>query len=321
MTTEWDEIEHIRLGETELEISPLGVGTWAWGDRLIWGYDEGKEDHQKAARAFEATLAGGINFLDTAELYGFGHSEELVGQFIAQHTARERLVVTTKFFPYPWRWTRRSVLRALRGSLERLGLSRVGLYLIHHPWPPMRLDTWAEALADAVEEGLTRAVGVSNYSREQMCRTQEILARRGVELSANQVKYNLLERAPERNGLLETCRALGVTLIAYSPLEMGILTGKYTPEEPPPGVRGFLYNREKLGRAQRLVEHMREIGAAHGDRTAAQVALNWVICKGAVPIPGARLARHAAQNAEALGWRLTAEDVATLDELSARVNA
>ncbi len=308
--------EQVALGPTEIRISPLGIGTWAWGDRLFWGYGRGYTDADLQA-AFGTSLEAGINFFDTAEVYGRGQSERLLGRFI--RAAGQPVVVATKFFPYPWRLRRRSLPRALLGSLERLGMGQVALYQIHWPFPPVSIETWVDALADVVEAGLTRAVGVSNYNLEQMRRAHDVLAHRGVPLASNQVEYSLLKRGPEHTGLLDTCRELGVTLIAYSPLAQGLLTGKYTPENPPPGVRGRRYRKGVLARIQPLVGLLREIGQAHGGKTPAQVAINWVICKGAVPIPGAKNARQARENAAALGWRLTDDEVAALDEASGKV--
>ncbi len=310
--------ERIPLGPTDLRISPIGIGTWAWGDRIWWGYGRGYTDADLRA-AFQASLEAGIHFFDTAEVYGLGRSERLLGRFIRE--AGRPVVVATKFFPFPWRLGRRSLLRALRGSLKRLGMQQVDLYQIHWPFPPVPIETWMDALADAMEAGLVRAVGVSNYSVEQMQKAHEALARRGVPLASNQVEYSLLQRGPERNGLMALCRELKVTLIAYSPLGMGLLTGKYTPERPPAGLRGRRLGRQRLIQAQPLVGLLREIGQAHGGKTPAQVALNWVICKGAVPIPGAKNARQAEDNAAAAGWRLTEEEIVALDEASDRIAA
>jgi pyridoxine 4-dehydrogenase len=126
------------------------------------------------------------------------------------------------------------------------------------------------------------------------------------------VRFNLLDRRPERTGLLAACRKMGVTLVAYSPLAQGMLTGKYTPGNPPPGTRGFM-SRRKLVAVQPLLALMREIGEAHGGKTCSQIALNWLVCKGTVPIPGAKNARQAEQNAGALGWRLTDEEIGQLE--------
>lgn len=315
--TQLPQVETVPLGETEVHVPPLGIGTWAWGDRLFWGYGRSYTEADLQA-AFETCLEAGINFFDTAEVYGRGESERLLGRFIRM--AGRPVVVATKFLPYPWRLRRGSLIRALSGSLRRLGMKQVDLYQIHWPFPPVSIETWMAALADAVEAGLTRAVGVSNYNVEQMRRAHVALSQRGIPLASNQVEYSLLKRAPERNGLLDTCRELNVTLIAYSPLAQGLLTGKYTPENPPPGVRRRRYSRERLARIQPLVNLLREIGAAHGGKTPAQVAINWVICKGAVPIPGVKNERQARQNIGALGWRLSEEEVQVLDEASEEVD-
>jgi aryl-alcohol dehydrogenase-like predicted oxidoreductase len=290
----------------------LGIGTWAWGDRWFWQYGSSYTEADVEA-AFRASLEGGVHLFDTAELYGWGTSEKLLGRFLAD-TGRPVQVIA-KFLPVPWRLTRSSLLRALRASLERLGLEHVDLYLVHHPWPPVSVQTWMEALADAVEAGLARHVGISNYNLARMERAQEALARRGVPLAANQVQYSLLHRAPERNGLLAACQARGVRLIAYSPLGQGLLTGKYTPEDPPPGVRRWIYGRDRLERVQSLVGLLRAIGEAHS-KTPVQVALNWTIAKGTLPIPGAKDRRQAGENAGAAGWRLTDDEVDRLDAAS-----
>ncbi|MEK7326655.1 MAG: aldo/keto reductase [Chloroflexota bacterium] len=309
----------IHLGQTNLRISALGIGAWQWGDRFFWGYGQSYTDADLQA-AFAETLNAGINFIDTAELYGPWTSERKLGEFIRTSATREKVVVATKFFPFPWRLRRGDLVRALRQSLKRLGLPQVDLYQTHRPSPPVPVETWMEAMADAVGDGLTRSVGVSNYSADQMKRSHDTLARRGIPLASNQVEYSLLNRLPERNGVLATCRELSVTLIAYSPIAKGILSGKYTPGRLPPGLRAMRYNREYLARVQPLIGLVKEIGEAHG-KTPSQVALNWLICKGAVPIPGAKNVRQAQENAGALGWRLSESEIAALDKASDSVNS
>jgi aryl-alcohol dehydrogenase-like predicted oxidoreductase len=311
-----DPIETIQLGKTDVRVTPLGIGTWQWGDSMMWGYGKGYAEGEIQA-AFDASRATGITFFDTAEMYGFGKSERFLGIFI--RAGGQPAIVATKFFPVPWRLGKGSLLRALRGSLNRLGMQQVDLYQIHFPLPPVPIDTWMDGLADAVQAGLTRAVGVSNYNVEQTRRAHAALAKRGVPLASNQVEYSLLKRDPERTGLLELCQELGVTLIAYSPLAKGLLTGKYTPENPPVGTRGRLFRPDYLARIQPMIGLLREIGAGHQGKNPNQVALNWLICKGALPIPGAKNARQAQENAGALGWRLTTDEVAALDAASDRV--
>src|SRR5262249_43902708 len=158
-----------------------------------------------------------------------------------------------------------------------------------------------------------KTVGVSNYNVDQTRRAHAALAKRGVALASNQVEYSLLERSPERTGLLKLCNELGVTLIAYSPLAMGMLSGKYTPDNPPKGTRGRQYNPQHLARIQPVISLLREIGQAHGGKTTSQVSLNWLICKGTLPIPGVRNIRQLQDNVGALGWRLTSDEVTALD--------
>jgi len=302
----------IAIGATDLRTIPMGLGTWQWGDSFVWGYGKGYSAPDVKA-AFETALASGITFYDTAEMYGFpGHtSEKLLGEYAQSN--RQKLILATKFLPLPWRFVKGQLISALRDSVKRLRVQQVDLYQIHWPSPPAPVERWADALADAVQRGLTRAVGVSNYSAEQMRRSHEVLAKRGVSLATNQVEYSLLERAPERNGLLAACQELNITLIAYSPLAKGLLTGKYTPENQPAGARARMFPVEYLGKIQPLLARMREIGTAHGGKSPAQVALNWTICKGALTIPGAKNVRQAQENLGALGWRLTGDEVATLE--------
>jgi aryl-alcohol dehydrogenase-like predicted oxidoreductase len=200
------QLDLIPLGTTDLRVTPLGLGIWQWGDTMMWGYGKGYGEADLKP-VFESTLAAGINFIDTAETYGRGRSERLLGQFMRETpAARDQLVLATKFAPLPWRLSPGRLLHALRESLNRLGLSQVDLYQIHFPYSPVAVEMWMEALADAVEAGLTRAVGVSNFSPSQTVRAYAALARRGVPLASNQVEYNLLNRKPETSGLIKVCR-------------------------------------------------------------------------------------------------------------------
>jgi aryl-alcohol dehydrogenase-like predicted oxidoreductase len=174
-----------------------------------------------------------------------------------------------------------------------------------------------DEFAAAVELGLIGAVGVSNYSPDQMKRAAAALAKHGIHLAVNQVEYSLVRREPERSGLLGLCQEMNVTLIAYRPLASGLLTGKYTPGHmPPPGRRSLTVSRADVARVQPVVALLRQIGETHGGKTPGQVALNWLIAKGALPIPGAKNLAQMQSNAAALGWQLTQAEVAALDALS-----
>lgn len=295
-----------------LDAVEMGLGAWAWGDRFFWQYGHGYSD-EDIADAFQTSLTVGINLVDTAEIYGSGRSEYLLGKFIK--TAKQPVLVATKFFPMPYRLTKNSIVGALRRSLERLGLDRVDLYQLHWPSPVIPNENYVEGLALAVQAGLTRTVGVSNYNMKQMQMAQNILSKHGIPLASNQVEYHLLDRKVERSGLLERCLETGVRLIAYSPLAQGLLTGKYSTETPPPGARGRKY-AGVLKELPALLEVMTEIGKGHGEKTPAQVALNWVICKGGLPIPGAKTGKQADQNRGAIGWKLSPEEVKALDATS-----
>ena len=303
----------VSLGTTDIKVAPVGLGTWAWGDTTVWSYGKGYNDDD-IKEAFNVSINNGIHFIDTAEIYGKGKSEELIGTFLKATEADT--VIATKFMPYPWRVTKNSLREALMKSLKRLQFDRVDLYQTHWPFPPVPVKRWMDAMADAVDDGLVKAVGVSNYSKDQMLRASEQLAKRNIRLASNQVEYSLWRRRPETSGLIDTCNELGVTLIAYSPLAMGMLTGKYSPANPPPGIRGKRYGRNKLVRLEKLTGLMRELGENHNGKSPAQVALNWLICKGSVPIPGAKNAEQAEHNAGALGWKLSDEEVHLLDRES-----
>lgn len=291
----------------------MGLGTWAWGKGVVWGFGKGYDD-KDLRETFQASLRAGIRLVDTAEVYGDGESEIFVGRFLKENPG-EKVYVATKFAPLPYRFRTSALLKALKASLSRLGLPSVDLYQMHWPSPPRSIKAWMEPLAQAVKEGLAKQVGVSNFSRDQMLRAQDALAARSVPLASNQMQYSLVRRKQELNGLLEECLKTQVRFIAYSPLGMGMLSGKYSPQHPPSGPRRLFYWGQ-LGRIQTLVEKLKELGMAHGGKTVNQVALNWVICKGALPIPGAKNAAQTAENAGALGWRLNPAEVAELDEAS-----
>ena len=295
-------------------IGGVGVGTWAWGDKSIWGYGKGYSDAD-LREAFTTAVASGATFFDTAELYGFGKSERLLGEFVTGSNAP--VAIATKYFPVPWRFGKRSVLSALRRSLERLNRPSVELYQVHWPFHILSIRAMMAALAEARALGLTKAIGVSNYNTHQMQKAFDALSPLNVSLRSNQVEFSLLHRAPEKNGLLRLCRELNVTLIAYSPLAMGMLTGKYSAGNLPTGFRRLRYGRLDFRQFGILLGLIRDIGEGHGRKSCGQVALNWILAKGAVPIPGAKNGRQAAENAGASGWSLTRAEVDALDEASA----
>jgi len=299
----------------ELNIAPLGVGAWAWGTTRLWGY--GKEyNRSDVGRAFLASMAEGVTLFDTAEMYGNGASERITGEILRDGAFEGTPVIATKFAPLPYRLSARSLLKAVDKSLERLGIETIDLYQIHFPNPIFKINGLMDALAETVKAGKVRRVGVSNYGADQMKRAHDRLASHGVSLASNQVEYSLLQRAPETNGVLEACRDLGVTLIAYSPIAKGLLTGKYGPggDRPSGLVRrmGRAFGEQNLKKIEPVLNILREIGEAH-NKQPAQVALNWLITqRSTFPIPGAKNELQARQNAGALGWEMTGEEAEKL---------
>jgi aryl-alcohol dehydrogenase-like predicted oxidoreductase len=299
----------------EMNVAPLGVGAWAWGSTRLWGY--GKEyDRGDVGEAFRTSMAEGVTLVDTAEMYGGGASERIIGEILREGAFEGTPVIATKFAPLPYRLSANSLLNAVDKSLERLGIETIDLYQIHFPNPIFKIDSLMDALAEMVKAGKVRRVGVSNYGADQMKRAYDRLASHGVSLASNQVEYSLLRRAPETNGVFEASRDLGVTLIAYSPVAQGLLTGKYGPggERPVGLVRrmGRAFGEQNLKKIEPVVNLLRQIGEAH-DKEPAQVALNWLITeRSTFPIPGAKNERQARQNAGALGWEMTGEEAEKL---------
>jgi aryl-alcohol dehydrogenase-like predicted oxidoreductase len=303
----------VRLGRSPLEVVPLGVGCWAWGDREYWRYEE---DHgpRDVVAAFDACLQAGLDLFDTAEAYGWGKSEQILGA-LARRSGRA-LVIATKYAPLAGRGGVGAIAKGLAGSLKRLGLPCVDLYQMH--WADTRETPIAPAMdvfAAAVNAGHIRAVGVSNFRASEMRAAHAALERHGVPLATNQVHYSLLHRAPEVDGVLDACRELGVTLLAYSPLEQGLLTGKYTPGALPVGPRAeaACFSPDNVAAAQPVIAKLRAMGEAHGVEPAS-VALAWLLARpGVVPLAGAKTGEQAARNAEALAVTLSEGEVAELD--------
>ncbi|XP_059661894.1 uncharacterized oxidoreductase At1g06690, chloroplastic isoform X1 [Cornus florida] len=340
-TTVKTEEDKVKLGGSELKVTRLGIGAWSWGDTSYWNNFEWDDRKMKAAKAaFDTSVDSGITFFDTAEVYGSRfsmgaiNSETLLGRFIKERKERNpevEVAVATKFAALPWRLGRQSVLTALKDSLCRLGLSSVELYQLH--WPGIwgnegsqgarfngkSFSGYIDGLGDAVEQGLVKAVGVSNYSEKRLRNAYEQLSKRGIPLASNQVNYSLIYRIPENNGVKAACDELGITLIAYSPIAQGVLTGKYTPESPPTGPRRNIYTPEFLTKLQPLINRIMEMGQNY-NKTSTQVVLNWLISQGnVVPIPGAKTAEQAEEFAGALGWRLTDEEIEELRSLASQI--
>jgi aryl-alcohol dehydrogenase-like predicted oxidoreductase len=311
------QLDQRHLGASGIVVPPMGVGVWSWGDKSFWGYgqDYTRED---VTLAYKACLDTGLNFFDTAEMYGRGESERILGKCIREDG--RPVIIASKFAPLPNRLSARSLLEALDASLERLNVKTMDLYQIHWPYSLIGVDALMDALAQAVHSGKVRAVGVSNYGANLMRRAHARLARHDIPLASNQVHYNLIHRKPEKNGVLDACRELNVALIDYSPLEQGLLTGKYRivagQAISVTGPRRFTpaFRTSQRRKIEPLLQTMEDIATTHS-KTVGQVALNWLLSKDEciIPIPGAKNVRQASENAGAIGWRLTSEEFKQID--------
>ncbi|MCF2149810.1 aldo/keto reductase [Desmonostoc muscorum LEGE 12446] len=307
----------------KLSLPNMGCGTWAWGNQLLWGYDESMDDQLKAV--FNLCVSNGVTLFDTGDSYGTGRlngrSELLLGQFNREYVGsnQENICIATKLAAYPWRWTRQSMVRACQSSAQRLG-KNVDLVQMH--WSTANYAPWQEGglldgLADVYEQGLVKGVGLSNYGPKRLKQVQKKFAQRGVPITTLQVQYSLLSTYPVTQlELKDVCDELGIKLIAYSPLALGLLTGKYSVGGYfPKGIRGLLF-RQILPGVRSLLACLQEVALSR-NKTMSQVAINWCICKGTIPIPGAKTLEQARENIGALGWQLDAGEIAELDKAAA----
>ncbi|ORY34033.1 NADP-dependent oxidoreductase domain-containing protein [Naematelia encephala] len=298
-------------------VPAMAIGTWSWGDKK-WGYKE--EDYAKVVTAWKACNSVGLTFYDTAEIYGEGESERIIGRLLREETdeeTRKKIYIATKYLPYPrpanWFFFAPGVIAACRKSLARLGVDQIDLYQIHSSNGPFSIESTGKQLAKCVQLGLVKAVGVSNFNLSEMKRMSDTLEKEGVKLSSNQVEYSLLRRLPETSGLLKECKERGIALLAYSPLAMGRLTGKYSRDNPIPSNRKFS-SQFTWDQIEPLLAEMKILGDKYGVSISA-IALNWVIAKGAIPLGGARNSQQAEENAKATTFMLDEEEVAKLDSL------
>ena len=312
------------LGQSQLLVSPMGLGCWQFsaGKGLIGGFWEALSQ-ERVTSIVQASLAGGVNWFDTAEAYGNGASEEALSTALAAlGKGPGDVLVATKWQPFLRRASH--IKRSIGERLERLGGFPIDLHQIHSPLSFSGIRAEMEVMADLVEEGKIRTVGVSNFSARMMRKAHTVLASRGIPLVSNQIHYSLLQRKAESNGVMDAAKELGITIIAYSPLGQGILTGRHheDPEliraKPGPRKQMPAFKLRGLERTRPLVETLRRIGEAHG-ATAGQVALNWLLAfhgETVVVIPGASRPEQMGENLGALDFTLEDGELAHLDELS-----
>jgi myo-inositol catabolism protein IolS len=306
-------MEFRELGKSGIKVSAVGLGTWQWGSRE-WGW-EGSYGRKDVLDAFQKALELGINFIDTAEVYGGGKSEKLVGEAIRGH--RDEVVIASKVWPLNFSYGR--LLRAVDRSLARLGVDVIDLYQLHWPNPFVPIGTTMRAMKKLVQDGRIRCAGISNFSLQKTKAAQNALA--PVELASNQVKYNLLERDIETK-LLPYARDEKISIIAYSPLAKGLLTGKYRVGSSPSSFvqrTNAKFSSRNLNRLEGVNRLLSELATTHG-KTSSQIALNWLIGKEQViAIPGVKRGENVVDDAGGLGWRLSADEVLRLENAVAEV--
>uniref|UniRef100_A0A7S0NEN2 NADP-dependent oxidoreductase domain-containing protein n=1 Tax=Hanusia phi TaxID=3032 RepID=A0A7S0NEN2_9CRYP len=302
----------------DLVVSEMGIGTWSWGNQLLWGYNEGMDDELQ--QVFNLCVSKGVRLFDTGDSYGTGRlngqSEKLLGKFMEEYARDHGGVypnIGTKFASYPWRLTVGSMEKACDESAARLRRP-VDIGQIH--WSTANYFPWQErvlweSLVSLYKSGRCRAVGVSNYGPQQLRKIHAFLQENGVPLASNQIQYSLLSRSVGEE-VKEVCDELGIAMIAYSPLGLGLLSGRYqSKDDLPKGPRGFVF-RERIDEVAPLLQCLQDVAEQKG-RTIAQVAINWCMCKDTIPIPGAKSLKQAEENLGAVGWRLTTSEVEELD--------
>jgi len=316
-------IQFRKLGHSDLEVSPVGLGVtqFAGGSGVLQNLipaipEEDRIDIIKTA------LEGGVNWFDTAELYGAGRAEKFLSEALNElGELSHQAIIATKWSPY-LRFAG-NIKKTFQERLNKLDPYPIGLYQVHNPNSFSSPKAVMNAMADLVEDGKIQAVGVSNFSSDQMRQAQETLDKRGLGLASNQVNYNLLNRQVESNGVLETARELGISLIAWAPLASGLLTGKfhYNPEilARTPKVRRNRLEKQ-LESSRPVIKILEEIASKH-ESEPAQVALAWLICQGQdiVAIPGASRVGHVMESIGAMNLQLSKEELTRLDQASLKI--
>lgn len=313
-------IEKRPLGQTEIKITPIGLGVMQFaGGKGVFRFMFDDITQTQMNQIVQTALDGGVSWFDTAEMYGRGRSEEGLAAALQVAQYDGDIHVATKWFPLLR--TAGHIGRTIGKRQRHLAPYPIDLYQIHNPYSFSSPEAEMEAMADLVEAGEISSVGVSNFDEERMRRAHAALAKRGLPLASNQMEYHLLDRSIETNGVLDAAKELGITIIAWSPLASGLLTGKFHKDpqaldNTPFGRRGRL--RRQLEESQPVITTLDEMAAVH-DVKPAQVALNWLIHahgETVVAIPGASKPDHVAQNTAAMNFRLTDDEIDRLNQVS-----
>jgi len=301
-------VEYRRIGRSDLVVSSIGMGAWQWGSGAYWGYgkDYGSGD---IAAIISGAREMGINLIDTAELYGWGRSEKVIGELVGND---EKMLVATKYLPVRPSWP--GVERAVTGSLRRLKRSVIDLYQVHWPTPLASVHGLMKNMEKEIKKGRIRYIGVSNYDVRLMEKAREALS--VSDIVSNQLHYNLITRGVEEDGVIQHCHRNGISLIAWSPLEQGLLTGKYQHKAKVRDARRLrpAFTRGHLARLEPLLSTLEEMSRRHG-RTVAQGALAWVLQQDMnIVIPGVKHREQLEENAGGQGWRFTSEEMDKIGE-------
>lgn len=319
-------LEKRRLGQSDILISPIGLGCWQFSQGKGMGGSFWESLPQEQIDTIvKASLDGGISWFDTAEIYGWGKSETALVQALENAGKKPGdVTIATKW--YPVFRTSSSIVKTIDQRSSALKGWPIDLHQIHMPWGFSTRTGEMKAMAKLLRDKRVRTVGVSNFSASQLRKAHSVLKDEGFDLVSNQVRYNLVQRYPDFDGTMEVAKELGVTIIAFSPLAQGVLTGKF--HDDPELIRGRagyrkyspLFGTRGLAKSKPLIDELKKIAIAY-NCTASQVALNWLLTYNGdtvVAIPGATKAAHAAQNVGAMNFRLTAKECQILDELSRR---
>ena len=309
------------LGKTDIQITPIGQGVMnlASGSRIFKFMFPPISDEESNS-IIQTAYNNGINWYDTAEAYGFGRSERRLSAGLqAANIKDEDVVIATKWMPM-MRWAG-SIKKTIGKRIKNLHPYTIDLHQIHFPYSFSSLKSQLNTMADLVDDGKIRAVGVSNFSAKQMRKAHEVLEQRGLPLASNQVNYSLVNRKIESNGILDTAKELGMTIICWSPLQRGVLTGKYhndpdSLKKVPIGRRRSI--KRKIEKSQKLIDDLSLIAQNNGV-TISQVALNWLVKyhnETVVVIPGASKASQAEQNGQTMNFNLSQNELNSIAELS-----
>lgn len=302
-------VEYRELGRSGIKVSAIGIGTWQWGSK-IWGYSK-TYNEDDLHESFSKALELGLNFFDTAEVYGNGKSEEILGRCLRK-VKREEVVIATKFSPT--RFTENGIKKALENSLKRLGTSYIDLYQVHWPNPLVPIEKIMKVLEKLWSEGKISAIGVSNFNLKQLIKARDSLSK--TDIMSNQVQYNMLKRNIEKD-LLGYCLREKITIIAYSPLAQGSLTGKYSKMNKPKDLvrrSNPYFTSRKLEKIVPLIDALRDISDKRG-KTVTQIVLNWILrWDHIIPIPGVKRVSHVLDIAGSMDFRLNDEELRIIEE-------